>query len=182
MYNSPFPKLNPKVRYKTALERAGFEVKHPQQEQKVLKQSKSTPNLKTKLQKTFNETLPMLNGSVPNIVAKRQSLTSNSSESRKNSLFNFETNHNSSVMDNEDDEDRFNDTRITSHLESSEEDESIRGNHKNLLQVESHQKSDVVSIDLNSEFVDVSSALLLDNHNNSSEEVVIKKDNVAVFK
>ncbi|CAL9729877.1 hypothetical protein MOUN0_I01266 [Monosporozyma unispora] len=172
MYNSPFPKLNPKVRYKTALERAGFEVKHPQQEQKVLKQSKSTPNLKTKLQKTFNETLPMLNGSVPNIVAKRQSLTSNSSESRKNSLFNFETNHNSSVMDNEDDEDRFNDTRITSHLESSEEDESIRGNHKNLLQVESHQKSDVVSIDLNSEFVDVSSALLLDNHNNSSEEVL----------
>lgn len=47
MYGSPFPKLNPKVRYKTVFERAGFDVNYkPDQENnlKALKTTKSTPN------------------------------------------------------------------------------------------------------------------------------------------
>lgn len=51
MYSSPFPKLNPNVRYKTVLERAGFDVMYDTNNNKrngALRTSNSTPNLKLK--------------------------------------------------------------------------------------------------------------------------------------
>lgn len=56
MYSSPFPKLNPNVRYKTVLERAGFDVIYDTNKKKdngILRTSKSTPNLRSKNKKKF---------------------------------------------------------------------------------------------------------------------------------
>lgn len=108
MYNSPFPKLNPKVRYKTVLERAGFDVIYDKNKhhKNPLRTSKSTPSLKSRNKKKFdfsnknftNESIiesRKLSNDLNDVDSNCLS-NSNINTSNDDSIFDFENNNNSS--------------------------------------------------------------------------------------
>lgn len=158
MYNSPFPKLNPNARYKTVMERAGFDVKY----EKNNNYNKKSDN---KLSSSrYHHTHKSI--SATTVEPTSSSPDSTIDTSKKNSLFIFEATakNDSSIMD----EIEFNDTRVTSQLDlsdanikqSNHRDIPSTNNNNNMLKIESHQgSSGMVTIDLNSDSMESQSKI-----------------------